>query len=334
MPLHKAANAARALIERGEKERQERGISATILRDQVLPKNLGPKGNTGQGFTPDPDAVTRVSVRKNSTGSVLSRRRLNLIEGTDVSITVADDSGSEEVDITIAVTGSPGTPTIFTSAYASPPGSPTDGDTWIPSDSPYTAYRVSSAWIWRYKGGAVTLPDAASLSWVNQGAAVLTVNGGALNLFAPANATSNLRLRTKVTPAATFKLRVGLARGHWNVNFAHAGIVVRDSGTGKLVTLGLSQGGGVFVQEYSGPTTGFVATIFDPPLAGFVPDYLEIEETITDRIFRVGRLGFTMMTIFSHAVATYLTTNQAGFYVDSNNATYDAFLDVFDFQLS
>lgn len=50
-------------------------------------------------------AVARVGVRKNSTGSVYERRRLNLIEGSGVTLTVADDSGNEEVDITIAASG-------------------------------------------------------------------------------------------------------------------------------------------------------------------------------------------------------------------------------------
>jgi len=50
------------------------------------------------------DAVARIGVRKNSTGSVFQRRRLNLIEGTGITLTVADDSGNEEVDVTIAST--------------------------------------------------------------------------------------------------------------------------------------------------------------------------------------------------------------------------------------
>jgi hypothetical protein len=49
------------------------------------------------------DANARVAVRKNSTGTAVgTRRRLNFIEGTNVSLTVADDSGGEEVDITVA----------------------------------------------------------------------------------------------------------------------------------------------------------------------------------------------------------------------------------------
>jgi hypothetical protein len=80
-------------------------VRAEKLINQVPGAALPPTGNTGSGYTPDPDAVTRVDVRKNSTGSVFSRRRLNLIEGSNVTLTVADDSGNEEVDITIAASG-------------------------------------------------------------------------------------------------------------------------------------------------------------------------------------------------------------------------------------
>jgi hypothetical protein len=48
------------------------------------------------------DANARVGVRKNSTGSTFLRRRINLIEGSNITLTVADDSTNEEVDITIA----------------------------------------------------------------------------------------------------------------------------------------------------------------------------------------------------------------------------------------
>jgi hypothetical protein len=46
-------------------------------------------------------------VRKNSGPDVGSRRRLNLIEGSNVTLTVADDPTDEEVDVTIASSGTP-----------------------------------------------------------------------------------------------------------------------------------------------------------------------------------------------------------------------------------
>lgn len=51
------------------------------------------------------DANARVGVRVNTGASTYLRRRLNLIEGTDFSVSASDDSGSEEVDITLGLAG-------------------------------------------------------------------------------------------------------------------------------------------------------------------------------------------------------------------------------------
>jgi hypothetical protein len=54
----------------------------------------------------DLDNNARVGVRKNSAGSTFERRRINLIEGSGVTLTVSDDSGDEEVDVTVATSSS------------------------------------------------------------------------------------------------------------------------------------------------------------------------------------------------------------------------------------
>lgn len=55
------------------------------------------------------DATARVAIRKNSGGAdVGARRRLNLIEGNNITLTVADDTANEEIDITIAAAGGGG----------------------------------------------------------------------------------------------------------------------------------------------------------------------------------------------------------------------------------
>ncbi len=56
--------------------------------------------------TVDLDNNARVAVSKNSGATVGERRRINLIEGSGISITMTDDAGNEEIDITLATTGS------------------------------------------------------------------------------------------------------------------------------------------------------------------------------------------------------------------------------------
>lgn len=51
------------------------------------------------------DAIARLTVAKSGT-TTGSRRKLNLIPGTNISVTTADDSGNEKVDVTLGITGS------------------------------------------------------------------------------------------------------------------------------------------------------------------------------------------------------------------------------------
>jgi hypothetical protein len=67
----------------------------------------------------DLDNNARVGVRKNSAGSTFERRRINLIEGANVTLTVADDSANEEVDVTIAASGGSGTASSYNQNTAS-----------------------------------------------------------------------------------------------------------------------------------------------------------------------------------------------------------------------
>ena len=81
---------------------------------------LKPTAGGGIALTGDPDAgdeeveiaqiadstVQRIAVRKNSTGDdVGTRRRLNLIEGNNITLTIADDSVGNELDVTITGAG-------------------------------------------------------------------------------------------------------------------------------------------------------------------------------------------------------------------------------------
>lgn len=58
------------------------------------------------------DGNARVGVRKNTGVTTYRRRRINLIEGANVALTVSDDSVDEEVDVTIAVSGISGSTTF------------------------------------------------------------------------------------------------------------------------------------------------------------------------------------------------------------------------------
>lgn len=124
MGLIRGVNEIARLIEDAIANLLKNGIPADRLVNQAPASALPPTGNTGSGYTPadhatehedggddeltgDLNATARVAVRKNSTGGAVgARRRLNLIEGSNVTLTVADDSGNEEIDVTIAAASS------------------------------------------------------------------------------------------------------------------------------------------------------------------------------------------------------------------------------------
>lgn len=65
----------------------------------------------GDALTGNLDATARVTVRKNSGADIGSRRRVNLSEGSGVTLTIADDPANEEVDVVVSATAGGGTNT-------------------------------------------------------------------------------------------------------------------------------------------------------------------------------------------------------------------------------
>lgn len=53
-------------------------------------------------------SVQRIEVTKNSGAVVSTRKQLNFIEGSNVTLTIADDAGNDQVDITVAAAGGGG----------------------------------------------------------------------------------------------------------------------------------------------------------------------------------------------------------------------------------
>lgn len=77
----------------------------------------------------------KVTVRKNTGADVGTRARINLIEGSNITLTVADDPVSTEVDVTIAVTDTPALTPNFVSYANAVFGGGGDGNVTISADT-------------------------------------------------------------------------------------------------------------------------------------------------------------------------------------------------------
>jgi hypothetical protein len=77
----------------------------------------------GQSLLGSGDLSPRIEVVKNSGGIVGTRKQLNFIEGTNVTLTIADDAVNDQVDITINSSGGGGSQNVFSTIAVSTGGS-------------------------------------------------------------------------------------------------------------------------------------------------------------------------------------------------------------------
>jgi hypothetical protein len=151
-----------------------------------------------------------VGVRKNSTGSTFTRPRLNLIEGANVTLTVSDDAGDGEVDVTIASTGGSGI-TELTGDVTAGPGSGSQVAA-IPNDTVTNAKAANMAQSTvKGRADAAGTGDPTDLT-ANQ---VSTILDGATDPFLRTSALGTALAALTATVGATFTgddIAVGVKR--------------------------------------------------------------------------------------------------------------------------
>lgn len=99
----------------------------------------------------------------------------------------------------------------------------------------------------------------SNFTWVNQGSATATDSNGGILMTSPNEASHNLRMLVRSVPATPFNIRTRLWLGPGTItpgaNSAHAGLVLRQSSTGKLVTLSVRYGSGTQMWRWTNATT-------------------------------------------------------------------------------
>ena len=99
----------------------------------------------------------------------------------------------------------------------------------------------------------------AKWTWVNQGAATWSEQDGFGKLIVPSVVGDNMRVLVQTKPTGDFTIITKVARFHvpWN-NFFSAGLVMRDSATGRLVMWGLCKRStyeGIHYFKFNSPTS-------------------------------------------------------------------------------
>ncbi len=220
--------------------------------------------------------------------------------------------------------------TISTSAFASPPSSPSSGDLWLPSDSFYANRYSGSAWIPWGPIWPLTAPASSSAptTWVNQGSATLTTTSGAYVLTVPAGSDSdNMRYLVKTAPSTPYTITALFLTDHWPLNFFMSGLFFRQSSDGKLIICDYNVNSASRTYEvikFTNPTT-FSASVSVTSGSRTLGDaalvWMQISDDGSNRKMRVSTNGYNWTELYSEGRTTFLTADQVGWGVNAYNAT-------------
>ncbi len=143
--------------------------------------------------------------------------------------------------------------------YANLPAATTAGRVFWATDSPYQFRDNGSTWdAFLPQFGQVTLPPTAGWTDVNLGSATYTADSGWLGLKTEGVGSSQVRIKVRTIPATPYTVTACLVITS-NTGSSSAGLFLRESGTGRIVTLSIGGTGTLNSAKYTNETT-FSAT--------------------------------------------------------------------------
>ncbi len=171
--------------------------------------------------------------------------------------------------------------------------------------------------------GVWTSPPSTGWSWVNQGSSTITSSSNPTRevLVGVHSGTSTnvvARVRSYTAPA-TFTVRLdGIS---FVKNYNGFGLCFRDSSTGELVDLDISNSTESLTVNYMASATSWSSSPFTVPSI-HVPKWVRIEDNNTNFLFSVSENGWDWQQLYSVSRTAHLTTpDQVGFQVSTQNST-------------
>lgn len=265
------------------------------------------------------------------------RKKLNFTDTASVVWTITDDNTNDEIDITAAASGGGGGgDSTTTSNYASRPAPSNNGDVFFPSDAFTLERDTGSAYGPWGPLFALIRPVLADFTAVNQGSATISDARGTLEVVAPTSSGDNLRIWKKTAPATPYTITAALLPTMPGVNFFVAGIGWRQSSDGKIISHALSYSStwGIRTEKWNSPTSYNAAYVtfplgFNGPLL-----WLRIRDDGTNRLTYISNDGQNWIQIHSVGRTDFLTADEVGFFLNINNTSYQAALNLMSWQQS
>jgi hypothetical protein len=196
------------------------------------------------------------------------------------------------------------------------------GRVWYQTDGPYMAIDDGAAW--NYRAFSFPLkPPVFSGAWINQGSATLTTTKGYYYLSEPGGSTLNLRIQKVAAPSAPYTITAAFQLLFDKQATAYGGICWRESSSGKLLTWGFDDTDTFVANKYTDASNLSSAVALGPPVKdprGTGLYWLRLEDDNTDRKLRISLNGQDWTTVFTETRTTFLTPNEVGIFVNSQNS--------------
>lgn len=168
----------------------------------------------------------------------------------------------------------------------------------------------------------------SGFSWVNQGSSTITTTNGGATLYQPGHASDSLSCYLKAA-SAPFTITVYMMPTLYPSNSTQAGLVFRESSTGKLATFQAAFAGGIWAWQSSKWTnaTTFSANYSSIALGPGYP-WLRITDDNSNRICQYSADGVNWLTFHTVTRLDFLTggADQAGIFINAGGgSTHDAY---------
>ena len=224
------------------------------------------------------------------------------------------DGTNMQMQSTLGNAASGGGSSLTYGAYGSLPATCTTGDRYLTSDSLYefacTATNTWTAFLFGRKGA---VPPTAGWSWVNQSSATLTTTVGAQYMYDLENAEGyHLRCRTAPATPYTITAYAEIDSTPETGKYPQAGIAIRDSGTGKMVTSSVYPSQSTAYFWYTSAEKWTNATTFSSATAGAVkmapPKWFRVSDNGTTTVYSWSPDGENWVTLLSEGRTTFMAT--------------------------
>src|SRR4030067_314759 len=263
---------------------------------------------------------------KGMSSSVIRFTRYDTYQELNDTVTGAE---SDSIDFTIIYETNTDGPigsgdSAYTNIYANRPAASNDGNLFFPSDGFVVERDTGAAWVPWGPLFPLIAPIIGDFSWINQGGATLDTSKGGMIIEAPAS-TTNLRIQKKPAPGTPYTIDMLFQLRLMGTNYPHAGFCWRESSSGKLVSIDIVIDTNIpkFQSNKWNSPTSYNST-YSNVIDAMVGQMLWIR--ITDD--GVTRNGYTSsdgqhwIEIFSQGHTDFMTPDEVGFYMDTNNSGY------------